>query len=106
MTPTAFEILRREEAAFILYFSGAHCEVCHALYPKLKKLISAHFPHIRLIRIEAPDSRALAGQLRMLSIPGILLFLDGREVMRANGLISLDALHRQILRPYEMRFPS
>ncbi len=106
MTPTAFEHVRAEEQAFLLYFYGEHCSVCRHLYPKVQALVNEHFPQIRLFRVDAASSRALSGQLRMLSIPGILLFLDGREVLRANGLVSIESLRRQILRPYELLFSS
>jgi thioredoxin-like negative regulator of GroEL len=106
MTTTEFERLRREEPAFLLYFYGEHCSVCRDLYPKIQELFRTHFPRVRLLRVDAPASRELAGQLRMLSIPGLLLFLDGREVLRANGLLSIDQLRDQIRRPYQLLFSS
>lgn len=104
MTTTEFEQLRETEPAFLLYFYGEHCGICRDLYPKIRQLLDAHFPRVRLFQIEAPASRELAGQLRMLSIPGLLLFLDGREILRANGLTSLDLLREQIQRPYQLFF--
>jgi thioredoxin-like negative regulator of GroEL len=104
MTLTEFERLRREETAFLLYFYGEHCGVCRELYPKIQALLETQFPRVRLIRVDAPSHRELAGQLRMLSIPGLVLFLGGQEVLRANGLISLDLLQNQIRRPYRLLF--
>jgi thioredoxin 1 len=36
----------------------------------------------------------------MLSVPGMLLFLDGREYFRANGMIAMEELEGKIGRPY------
>jgi thioredoxin-like negative regulator of GroEL len=106
MTPSEFERLRKTEPAFLLYFYGDHCSICRDLYPKVRQLIDAHFPRARLLRIDASSHRALAGQMRMLSIPGLLLFLDGREVLRANGLVSIDLLRERMERPYRLYFSS
>jgi thioredoxin 1 len=40
----------------------------------------------------------------MLSVPGILLFMDGRETLRANGMFALQELKDRIGRPYGMMF--
>ena len=106
MTLSEFNSLRRRESAFLLYFYGEHCRVCRDVYPKVRSLFETHFPRISILRVDAPSSRELSGQLRMLSIPGLLLFLDGHEVLRANGQVSLDLLQNQIRRPYELLFSS
>ena len=62
------------------------------------------FPKIELIRVQAAESHELAGQLRMLSVPGMLLFLDGREYFRANGMIGMEELEGKIGRPYGLMF--
>ena len=62
------------------------------------------FPKIELIRVQAAESRELAGQLRMLSVPGMLLFLDGREYFRANGMIAMEELEGKFGRLYGMMF--
>lgn len=104
MTPSEFEHLRTEAPALLLYFYGENCGVCRHLFPKVQALIASDFPNLQLIRIDAAASRALAGQLRMLSVPGLLLFMDGRETLRANGLISIESLRGQIRRPYDLLF--
>lgn len=56
------------------------------------------------MKVFAPANRELAGQLQMLSIPGIVVFFDGREYFRANGMISIAELVGRISRPYQMMF--
>lgn len=40
----------------------------------------------------------------MLSVPGMLLYLDGHEYFRANGMVSLAELREKIARPYGLMF--
>lgn len=104
MTHTEFQLLLSFHPALMLYFYNDTCGVCKTLWPRVEAMIQKEFPEIRLVRINATESRELAGQLRMLSVPGILLFMDGREVFRSNGMVSMDELYERIARPYGMMF--
>ena len=104
MNLSAFENLRTTHPALLLYFYNEQCGVCHSLWPKAEKLVKKKFPEIALYRVNAAESRELAGQLQMLSVPGILLFLEGREYFRANGMISMEELEKKIGRPYGLLF--
>jgi len=104
MAPTEFDSLKASEPAFMLYFFNHCCGVCHVLWPRVEALVNEEFPMIKLVRVHAEESRELAGQLQMLSVPGMLLFLDGREYLRANGMVSLGELQQKIARPYGLMF--
>ena len=104
MTLSEFENLRNSQPAFMLYFYNDTCGVCKTLWPRVETLLNDEFPEIRLLRVSATESRELAGQLRMLSVPGIVLFMDGQEIFRANGMISMQELENRIARPYGMMF--
>lgn len=104
MTLKDFEILLSSHSAPMLYLYNDSCGVCKTLWPRLEVLVQEKFPEIRLVRVNAGESRELAGQLRMLSVPGIVLFMDGREIFRSNGMISMDELYERIARPYGMLF--
>ena len=104
MTHSHFQTLLTTRPAFMLYFYNDTCGVCKVLWPRVEALVKEKFPKIELIRVQAEESRELAGQLRMLSVPGMLLFLDGREYFRANGMIAMQELEGKIGRPYGMMF--
>jgi len=104
MTPTEFTALHSSEPAFMLYFYNDICGVCQVLWPKVESLMKEEFPKIKLIRVHANESLELAGQLRMLSVPGMLLYMDGHETFRANGMLSMGELHEKIARPYGLMF--
>ena len=104
MNPSEFEQLKTREAAVMLYFYNDVCGVCHSLWPKVENMIKTRFPKILINRVNASDSLELAGQLQMLSVPGILLYLEGREYYRGNGMVSIQEMEAKILRPYSLMF--
>lgn len=104
MTLEEFNLHIEENPALMLYLYGESCGVCSAIGPRVEKLVQERFPKLVLLRADARESRQLAGQLRMLNVPGILLMIDGKEYFRANGIISIGSLEARIERPYKMMF--
>ena len=62
------------------------------------------FPQIKVRRLDARQHRELAGQHRMLAVPGLLFFVGGREHFRANGLVTLSELEAKLSPAYEAYF--
>lgn len=96
--------LIKQEDSVLLYLYDTNCNICNTLRPKVKGLIESKFPKIKMVVLNAPENRELAAQLRMLSVPGIILYMDGKEIFRANGLIVLSDFENKIRRPYELMF--
>jgi len=59
---------------------------------------------MELVVLDAFENRALAAQIRMMSIPGIMVYFEEREFFRANGLIGLGELKNKIERYYLLIF--
>lgn len=93
-----------ESNAVLLYLHNDKCGVCNTLHPKVISLVHEKFPQIKLVNLDAELNRELAAQIRMMSIPGIILYMAGKEVFRANGMVSLTDLERMIARPYSIMF--
>ncbi len=104
MTPDFFHNLLATKPAFLLYFINNTCSVCQALRPKLEGLLKVRFPEIEFIGVDAAESREFAGQLQMMTVPGILLFLEGREYLRSSGMTSITELEEKIGRFYGLMF--
>ncbi|SFV54492.1 thioredoxin-like [hydrothermal vent metagenome] len=102
MTLNALENSIKEEVGVLLYFSGEHCSVCHALRPKFKLLFDTKFPKMKQIYLDAQEYSALSSHFQVLSLPTIILFLDGREFRREGRLVSLYQLEETLTRPYKM----
>jgi len=92
----------KTEVGVLLYFSGENCNVCHALRPKFKELFDAEFPELKQIYLDAEEDVEIAAQYQVLSVPTMLVFLDGREFIREGRTVSMYKLQAQLTRPYEM----
>lgn len=104
MTLEELESTIKSELGVLLYFSGENCNVCHALRPKFKALFETKFPEIKQIFLEAEEYREIALAYQVLSLPTILVFLDGREFIREGRTVSMHQLEENLSRPYGMMF--
>jgi len=86
----------------LLYFSGEHCNVCHALRPKFKALFDEEFPQIKQIYLDSHENIEISSHFQVLSLPTMLVFLDGREFIREGRSVSLHKLRQDLKRPYTM----
>ena len=99
------EVLQKSvsaEVGLLVYFSGENCNVCHALRPKFKELFDAEFPLVKQIYLDAEENSEIAGHYQVLSVPTMLVFLDGREFIREGRSVSLYQLKEKLERPYTM----
>ena len=92
----------QNEIGVMLYFSGEHCNVCHALRPKIKALFDEKFPKIAQVWLDAHEHPQIAAHYRVFSVPTLIVFLDGREFVREGRAMSLVALEEKLSRPYRM----
>lgn len=97
------ETIKSEEGV-VVYFSHEECNVCKVLKPKVAELIQDEFPKLKMVYSDTVKVPEAAGQNRVFAVPTIIVFLDGREYVRASRNISVDELQRQIQRPYSMMF--
>ncbi|CAA6822008.1 MAG: thioredoxin-like [uncultured Sulfurovum sp.] len=102
MTLEELELTIQSELGVLLYFSGEHCNVCHALRPKFKTLFDTKFPEIKQIFLDAQAYASIAVEYQVFSLPTILVFLDGKEFVRENRTINMHQLEEQLSRPYGM----
>ncbi len=92
----------KEEVGVLLYFSGEFCNVCHVLRPKIKEVFDTEFSQLKQIYLDAEEHREIALHYQVLSVPTIIVFLDGREFVREGRSVSLHKMTEQFSRPYKM----
>jgi putative thioredoxin len=68
------------EAAVIVDFWAPWCGPCKQLTPALEKAVSEAKGKVRLVKIDVDRNPAIAGQLRVQSIPAVFGFVDGQPV--------------------------
>lgn len=84
----------------MLYISQDDCSVCHAVYPKLKELLS-HYPKIKLAHINANQVEAVAGKFLIFTAPVIILFYDQKEYLREGRFVQFEKLRVQLDQLYK-----
>lgn len=84
--------IQPEQESVVLYFTTPSCGVCHAIFPRLEALLSA-YPQ-KLYKIDAQQFPELAGQHRVFTVPTILVFSDGKEVLRESRFIDFQKIQR------------
>lgn len=84
-----------------VYFSGKNCNVCHAVKPKVKDILT-NYPNIKTIEVEVENSVEISAQFNIFTVPAILLFIERKEVIRELRHISLLELENKIERYYHL----
>lgn len=103
---TSYEQLEqdiREHVMLLAYFSGPDCGVCTAIKPKVLELLEA-YPKIASRYIDVSTQNEAAAQHSIFTLPGILLFVQGKESIREARYVHMDGLRGQIDRIYSMLF--
>lgn len=83
----ATALIEAEPYVFVL-ISGPHCGVCHALRPQLSLLLAEHQDSVHFIELDAQALPAVASQFHALTLPVLLLFIEGQEQLRAARFVN------------------
>jgi len=81
----------------MLYLSRPDCGVCIALIPKIEEMIE-EFPDMEARYVDLDELPEAAGKFSIFTIPGILVFIQGKETIRKARYVSIDELHGEIMR--------
>jgi len=81
----------------LLYLSRPDCGVCQALIPKIKDMILG-FPDLDGRYIDLDQLPEAAGNYSIFTIPGILVFIQGKETIRKARYVSVEELKTEIER--------
>jgi thioredoxin 1 len=73
-------------------FGAAWCGPCRRMEPELEKLALKWKDRMRLVHMDVDEDSALAMRLNVMSVPTVILFVDGEIRQRAMGYQPLDRL--------------
>ncbi len=99
-----FQDLVAGRQAVALYCSTPSCGVCASLKPKVAELFGRHFPSMELFYADIEALPELRGQLSVYSIPAVLGYFQGKELIREARNFGVAELGRKVDRYYSLLF--
>lgn len=90
--------------AVCFYLSTPQCNVCKVLKPKVIELIENDFTQLKFYYVDLNGAKEIAGQLSVFAVPTILIFFNGKEIIRTSRNIYIEQLKEQIKRYYQLIF--
>jgi len=97
---TEAEQLIRSNTMALIYFGSNSCGVCQAVKPKLEKLL-ADYPLVATGLVDTQESIELAAAYSVFTIPVIIVFALGKEVIREARHFSVGEFEEKLIRYYD-----
>ncbi|MCB1504101.1 MAG: thioredoxin [Hyphomicrobiaceae bacterium] len=77
----ARDVIEASKSALVLVdFWAAWCGPCRTLGPILEKVVRSYGGKVRLVKIDTDEHQAIAGQMRIQSLPTVYAFKDGKPL--------------------------
>ena len=73
----------------VIYISRNGCSVCHALLPKIQQVMEG-FPEAAFGHVTANEYEEVAGELNIFTVPVVMIFSEGKELLREARFIRVD----------------
>lgn len=86
-----------EEKMVLLYISRPNCSVCHALLPQVEEVLKK-YPGVSAVHADADEIPAIAGEYSIFTVPVIIVFVEGKEMMRKARFVPIDELNSGLSR--------
>lgn len=80
-----------------LYLYKDNCSVCHAVQPQAAEVLK-DFPQIQTMQANVSQLPLLAGKYTIFTVPVLLLFVDGKEVLRKARFVEMAEFKHQLAR--------
>ena len=97
----SLEKLISESDLLFLQFGNEFCSPCRAIRLRVDVWLDTHPAVARYV--DVPAHISLCAQMGILSVPAVVVFMDGKEIIRAAGCFSLERIFSQIERYSTMR---
>ncbi len=95
-----FKELIKSDNLVLIDFYATWCGPCRSMHPILEDLKNEKGNRIRIVKIDVDKHETLATELRIQSIPTLLLYRAGNLLWRQSGAIPLANL-KTVIEKYE-----
>lgn len=93
----------QEGSMKLLYLSRPECGVCTVVKSKVEKILE-RYEKLEGMYVNMDEIPQSAGEYSLFTIPGILLYIDGKEMIREARYFSMEELESRIDRFYNLLF--
>lgn len=97
----AVEQLRDGPGLRVLFVSQPDCSICRVLLPKVQSVVDA-VPGVSVSYVDAAEVPDVAGRFNILTAPVVLVFGDGRELLREGRFLRLEEFESALRRFAEL----
>jgi len=84
------------KAPVLVDFGAEWCQPCKRLDPILEKLSAQWKEKVRVVKVDVDGNASLAMQLQVMSVPTLILFINGVEKTRLVGLQTPEKIANKI----------
>lgn len=102
-TSKVIEKLINKNEMVLVYFGSDNCDVCSAIKPKIEEILKS-YPKIKSTQVDIEKNLKLSADYNVFTIPAILVFVQGKELIREARYISIQEISNKIARYYSLIF--
>jgi thioredoxin len=90
--PGLDKIIKAPGKSVILEFWAPWCDPCRSIAPFLEKTEEEFKDRVNLVRINVDENQKIARSMKIIAIPSMIAYKDGKELFRKTGAQSGDSL--------------
>ncbi len=95
--PASFEeLIQKNENPVLVDFYADWCGPCKMVSPVIARIASEYKGRLTTVKINTEKKQAVAARYGIQSIPTIMLFHKGKQLMRLQGAYPYDSLKAEI----------